>query len=122
MIGNRIAQLREQLGWTQQHAADKLGMSRAALSHYEKDRREPSAAALAAFADLYGVTVDYVVGRTSNPAQTLSDEVRSFMEQLELSDDAVLHNYQLTIDGRLLSYEEKKRFIAFIRAERSMND
>ncbi|WP_042165762.1 helix-turn-helix domain-containing protein [Paenibacillus gorillae] len=120
-IGNRIAQLRDEKRWTQEQTAAKLGISRAALSHYEKNRREPDSETLAKFADLYQVSIDYLVGRTMNPQSALSDDVRDFVDHLELSDDEILQKYNLSIDGRKLTAEETKRFIAFVRAERMMN-
>lgn len=120
-IGNRIAQLRDEKRWTQEQTAAKLGISRAALSHYEKNRREPDSETLTKFADLYQVSIDYLVGRSLNPQAALSEEVRSFVDHLELSDEEILEKYSLSVDGRKLTAEETKRFIAFVRAERMMN-
>jgi len=53
---------------------------------------------------------------------TLDADVQKFSDQLELSDlDQLLETFALTVDGKKLSVEEAKRFIAFIRAERSLN-
>ncbi|WP_338554856.1 helix-turn-helix transcriptional regulator [Paenibacillus sp. KS-LC4] len=120
-IGSRIAQLRDDRHWTQEQTAAKLGISRAALSHYEKNRREPDSETLKKFADLYQVSVDFLVGRTLHPQTVLSDDVRNFTEHLELADDEILEKFNLSIDGRKLTVEETKRFIAFVRAERMMN-
>lgn len=120
-IGNRIAQLRDERKWTQEQTAAKLGISRAALSHYEKNRREPDSETLTKFADLYQVSLDFLVGRTLNPQSILSADVRSYVDHLELSDDEILEKFNLSIDGRKLTLEETKRFIAFVRAERTMN-
>ncbi|MFF2484720.1 helix-turn-helix domain-containing protein [Paenibacillus sp. NPDC058071] len=120
-IGSRIAQLRDEQKWTQEQTAAKLGISRAALSHYEKNRREPDSETLAKFADLYQVSIDYLVGRTLSQQAVLDDDVRGFVDQLELSDDEILAKYNLSVDGRKLTAEETKRFIAFVRAERMMN-
>ncbi|MFC5701747.1 helix-turn-helix domain-containing protein [Cohnella faecalis] len=121
-IGTRIASLRDQRGWTQEELSSSLGISRAALSHYEKNRREPDADTLTKLADLFQVSIDYLVGRTFQPNMTLDTEVRQFADQLELSNaDQLLDKFVLTIDGRQLTADEAKRFIAFIRAERSMN-
>lgn len=117
-IGNRLAELRDGRRWTQLQTATALGISRAALSHYEKNRREPDTETLSKFADLFQVTVDFLVGRTSIPQQTLTDDVRTFVDHLELSDEELLKTYHLSIDGRTLTPDETKRFIAFIRAER----
>lgn len=65
--GDRIAYLREQRGYTQEELANRLGISRSALSHYEKNRREPDLQTLNAIADFFQVTVDYLFGRTPYP-------------------------------------------------------
>jgi transcriptional regulator with XRE-family HTH domain len=41
-IGKRIALLRQMNGWTQQYLADRLAMSRLAISHIEMDLTIPS--------------------------------------------------------------------------------
>jgi transcriptional regulator with XRE-family HTH domain len=120
-IGSRIALLRDQRGWTQEELASSLGISRAALSHYEKNRREPDSETLTKVADLFKVTIDYLVCRTDNPHMALDEDVGKFVGKLELSDDESLDKFTLTIDGRKLTPDEARRFIAFVRAERAMN-
>ncbi|GBF75330.1 transcriptional regulator [Paenibacillus sp. 598K] len=120
ITGRRIAQLREAQGWTQEQTATLLGISRAALSHYEKNRREPDMETLSKFADLFKVSIDYLVGRTEIADMILSEDTRSFVDRLELSDEEILEKFDLTIDGRKLTPEESRRFIAFVRAERNM--
>ena len=57
-------------------AYEKLGISRATLNAWEGERKNPSIEALEAMADLYGVTTDYLLGRTSSsdefPKQAIS--------------------------------------------------
>ncbi|MFS0723918.1 helix-turn-helix domain-containing protein [Paenibacillus sp. 1P07SE] len=120
ITGRRIAQLREQQGWTQEQTATLLGISRAALSHYEKNRREPDMETLSKFADLFKVSIDYLVGRTEISDMVLHEDTRSFVDRLELSDEEILEKFDLTIDGRKLTPDESRRFIAFVRAERNM--
>ncbi|WP_438448544.1 helix-turn-helix transcriptional regulator [Gorillibacterium sp. sgz5001074] len=117
---NRLAELRVELGLTQEEVAKKLELSRAALSHYETNRREPDFQTIRKCADYYGVTIDYILGRTNDRDQTLDEAVGEWVDALELSDEALLDKFSLTVDGRKLSPEEARRFIAFIRAERSM--
>ena len=118
--GNRIFSLRTSKGLTQEQLAGSLQISRAALSHYEQDRREPDYETLKKIADYFEVTVDYLIGRTNNNKAELDREVREFVDDLELSDEAILQKFRLKVDGRDLTIEEAKRFIAFVRAERSM--
>lgn len=119
--GNRIAELREQKGWTQEQLATSIGITRAALSHYEKNRREPDFETLTQLANLFQVSVDYLIGRTDHSAYPLDRDVQQFVDDLELSDAEILKKFNLMIDGRKLTDEEAKRFIAFVRAERMMN-
>ncbi len=119
--GDKIALLREKRGLTQEDLANKIGISRASLSHYEKNRREPDYATMTKLADFFHVSVDYLLGRTSEPTQVTDIAVRDFSENLELSDEQLLEKFSFTVDGRKLTPEESRRFIAFIRADRSMN-
>ncbi|MWV44548.1 helix-turn-helix domain-containing protein [Paenibacillus sp. HJL G12] len=117
---NRIAELRDQRGWTQEELAQSIGITRAALSHYEKNRRKPDFEILTKLADKFEVSIDYLIGRTSEPKLVMDPGVRDFVDQLELSDADLLEKFNLTVDGRSLTEEEAKRFIAFVRMERSM--
>ncbi|GAA3402045.1 helix-turn-helix domain-containing protein [Paenibacillus hodogayensis] len=118
--GDRIAYLREKRGLTQEELSVKLGISRAALSHYETNRREPDYDTLKNIANFFDISLDYLLGRTNDPQSVLDQEVRDFVDSLELSDDSILDKFALTVDGRKLTVEEAKRFIAFVRAERSL--
>ena len=55
--------LRQKQGLTQQELADKLGITRASLSHYEKGRREMNYDLLIHTADFFNVTVDCLLER-----------------------------------------------------------
>ncbi|WIV20100.1 MULTISPECIES: helix-turn-helix domain-containing protein [Paenibacillus] len=118
--GHRIAELREKRGLTQEELSNMLDITRASLSHYEKNRRKPDFETLTRFADTFHVSVDYLLGRTNNPDMVLDEDVRGFVDSLELSDREVLGKFELMIDGKPLSEEEAKRFIAFVRMERDM--
>ncbi|MGM1048623.1 DNA-binding transcriptional regulator, XRE-family HTH domain [Paenibacillus uliginis N3/975] len=118
--GNRIAELREKRGWTQEELATTVGITRAALSHYEKNRRKPDFETLTRLADRFDVTIDYLIGRTKLEKMNMDPDVREFVDDLELSDHDLLERFNLTVDGRKLTEEEAKRFIAFVRMERMM--
>ncbi len=105
---------------TQEDLSGKLGITRASLSHYENNRREPDYGTMLKIADLFNVSIDYLVGRVNDPHNELDEDVRDFVDSLELSDHKILEQFSLTIDGKKLTPEEAKRFIAFIRAERSL--
>jgi transcriptional regulator with XRE-family HTH domain len=68
---NRIAELREKKGWTQEELTTTIGISRAALSHYEKSRRKPDFETLTQLADLFQVSIDYLIGRKALTQNTI---------------------------------------------------
>lgn len=120
--GERIASLREKHAMTQEELSNKLGITRASLSHYENNRRAPDYDTITKIAGFFRVSIDFLLGRTDDPHIVLDEEVREFVDSLELSDDNILDKFALTIDGKKLTAEEAKRFIAFVRAERSINN
>jgi transcriptional regulator with XRE-family HTH domain len=63
----RIKELREQAGWSQKVRGEKLGVAQNAVSNWERGTRSPDSKTLGKIADLFGVTVDYLLERTSVP-------------------------------------------------------
>lgn len=60
-----ITLLRKERGITQKQAAQDLGISQAQLSHYEKGIRECGLEFVVQVADYYGVSCDYLLGRSA---------------------------------------------------------
>ena len=56
--------LRQEKKISQRKAAGELGVSQALLSHYENGVREPGLAFVVRAADYYGVSADFLLGRT----------------------------------------------------------
>ena len=70
-----ITLLRKEKGVTQKQAAEDLGISQALLSHYEKGIRECGLDFVVRVADYYGVSCDYLLGRSADrTGLTLSAE------------------------------------------------
>ena len=61
----RIRNLREDRDLTQQELADFLNCTQACYSHYESGRRDIPTEVLSRLADFYGVSIDYLLGRTN---------------------------------------------------------
>ncbi|MCL2002977.1 MAG: helix-turn-helix transcriptional regulator [Oscillospiraceae bacterium] len=59
-----LALLRKERGLSQRAAASSLGVSQALLSHYETGAREPGLPFLVRACDFYGVSADFLLGRT----------------------------------------------------------
>ena len=65
-VADRLQQTRKECGLKQQEVAEKTGINVITLSGYEIGRNEPNMEALVRLADVYGVTLDYLMCRTDN--------------------------------------------------------
>lgn len=66
-IGKRIAQLRQENGWTQQSLAERLAISRVAVSHIEMDISIPGERTITLLAGLIKTTPHALVEGTTYP-------------------------------------------------------
>ncbi len=86
MIGERLKKLREERGILQRQLAEMLKLTQQTISLYESNKREPDAETLSKIADFFGVTIDYLLGRTDNPNptedSTIDDEIMAIMRDL----------------------------------------
>ena len=62
-IGDRFRDCRTKLGKTQAEIAPALAISRAQLANLEGDRSRPGLEMLVKAADVFGVSVDFLLGR-----------------------------------------------------------
>ena len=70
MLRERIKQLRVRKGYTQNFVAQYLFIKQNTYSDYERGVSVMSIDTLIKLADLYNVSVDYLLGRTNNKSLT----------------------------------------------------
>lgn len=66
-LGRRIAELRSRHGWTQQHLAARVAISRVAVSHLEAGLTEPGERTVALLAGVFGMEPHELVAGTNYP-------------------------------------------------------
>ena len=66
-IGKRIAKLRVDKGWTQQYLADRIAISRVAISHIEVDLTLPGERTITLLAGMFKMTPSELVADTTYP-------------------------------------------------------
>lgn len=71
-IAAGLRRARTAQGRTQLQVAEAVGMRYQAYQRYERGTVIPSGEILIALADFYGVSLDYLVGRSDDPAFTPS--------------------------------------------------
>ena len=90
-----MASLRRERGLSQRTAAADLGISQALLSHYENGAREPGLAFLCRACDYYGVSADYLLGRTGGSAERSAETtLRALCAELRALADAAENRTQ----------------------------
>lgn len=73
MLGNKLYELRKQAGLSQEAFAEKLGVSRQAVSKWECGASLPDTDNLITIANLYNISLDELIGR---PAPAKPDEAQ----------------------------------------------
>lgn len=95
-FADKLRALRLENNMTQEYVAKQLNMSRSTIAGYETKNRQPSHEKLAAFANLFHVSIDYLLNDDPTPI--------TLTESRELSDDA----RDLLMRYRQLSAHSKK--------------
>ena len=67
MIYKRVRDLREDHDWNQEYVAEKIGITQTTYSKYELGKVNIPLDMMIKLADLYHVSVDYLIGRTDEP-------------------------------------------------------
>lgn len=114
MDGKRLAQLRKDFGLTQKELAEKLGLTPKAISFYELNQREPSNGLLQDFSRLFNVSVDYLLGLSSNPKLTQEDEIDVYnkFEELKISLE---NTDDLMFCGEILDDETRELLLSSLK-------
>ncbi|MBR6950750.1 MAG: helix-turn-helix transcriptional regulator [Oscillospiraceae bacterium] len=96
-LGKRIRQARVRAGFTQENVAEIVGVSRTAVTRWEKGEIGPKLDHLAALAVLFGVTADHLLGLEPGCTDALP----------ELTDGAMIALWTFVREVRKENHETK---------------
>ena len=68
-IGAQFKRIRLEKNLTQKQVAEGIGVAEQQYQRYEYEKVEPSASKLIALADYYDISLDYLTGRSDDPAR-----------------------------------------------------
>ena len=85
-IADRLIKLRKKYGYSQEELADKLGLSRQAVSKWERAEASPDTDNLICLAKLYGVSLDELLS-TDDSVETIVKEQVKKEEGIHIVDD-----------------------------------
>lgn len=92
----KLKTLREQNNLTQRSLAEKINVTHGAIGNWEMGKRDPDISTLVKIADYFGVSIDYLVGHSSEPyavsTPTPSDEYTN-------AEKRVIEAYRTLVPG-----------------------
>lgn len=105
-MSNRIRELRKEKKLTQEELGVLLGAKRTTITGYEIGQIDPPKDKLVKLSELFGVTADYLLGRTAirNPKESGSVDVAVKLRQIIDS----LSSAEARFDGMVLKGEQKE--------------
>lgn len=107
-IADRLIKLRKQYGYSQEELADKLGLSRQAVSKWERAEASPDTDNLICLAKLYGISLDELLKTDEDLDTIVKEQVQKddeHNESIRLSDD---EGQTLVIeDGHMKCFDSK---------------
>ena len=138
MFPLRLKALRSEQNISQQELANRLGVSQATIGSYETGERYPRSESLIALCDYFGVSSDYLIGRTNSKDQLHTKSVpvlgviraglpllaeENWEEQITLSQYEKGADFALRVTGDSMIYAGIRPgdIILMQKAERASN-
>lgn len=78
---------------TQKNVADAIGVGQSTYKNYECGFREPNGDTIVQLANLFGVTTDYLLGRTEPASQTKPLDIIAQQTNMEAAEKAALEKW-----------------------------
>lgn len=108
VTSDRIKSLRLKKNMSQNELATKLGIGRSNMGHIENGRVEPTKESIVLLSEIFGVTTDYLLGRTDTPQFTAKNE-RDVQKMLTEMKEGLSNEQSLTYfknDGEEIDEED----------------
>ena len=109
VFGERLLNLREERGETQDQLAKAVGITRQSLSRYETNERTPNIELIYNIAKHYEVSADYLLGLSD--VKSLDNRVQAACEVTGLSEKAILNLSKFRASYNHQANEKKYKLI-----------
>ncbi|MBO8138365.1 MAG: helix-turn-helix domain-containing protein [Desulfotomaculum sp.] len=129
-FGERLAQLRKEKGLSQSRLASLLKLGQSTIAMYERNKREPDTATINKLADFFGVSVDYLLGRSSTREIDILDVLEDSSTQVKAGDKPLSPEQRLALlqnlndDQKAIRDPEIQSFMnelnAFFRVDKNL--
>ena len=118
-IANKLVKLRKQLGLSQEGLAEKIGVSRQAVSKWERSESSPDTENLIALSKIYGVSIDEMLDYDVNTE--MAEKAVSKNESYSFSDldDTGIYNDDSTKEDKEAENKDTYSVNAEIKVEKN---
>ena len=129
-FADRLKKLRNEKGINVREMAEILGVSRTSVSRYENDDTDPNSKIIEKAADYFGVSINYILGRSElrkDPNEKIrkaledDPELLSFWEEMNKRDDIKLM-FKQTRDMSPEAVKSIVNFMANVEKEHEKHD
>ncbi|QUH28296.1 helix-turn-helix domain-containing protein [Vallitalea guaymasensis] len=121
MFSNRLKALRIKNNMTQEELGKKVNLKKAAISKYENGKLQPNIDMIIKFAEIFGVSVDYISGRSdkltpisnNKTNNEVDKKLDNFIEEIEKIDG-------LMFSGKPMDESTKDVLLKMLRTTKDM--
>ncbi len=82
--GDRLKKLRNNADLSQKELTDRLHINRSTYARYETSSTQPDFDTLIKLANYFGVTTDYILGKSDDPHKTEDEELQKFIDEVRV--------------------------------------
>ncbi|PFD33595.1 transcriptional regulator [Bacillus cereus] len=115
MIGEKIKDLRKNNKITQEQLGNAIGVSKMAISYFEKGKKSPGRESLEKIADYFDVTTDYLLGRSEDPE--LNEEENKIVTEEGKNILALIES--LPEDERKKAWEQLEMYVTYMKNKKN---
>ncbi|KMN42304.1 MULTISPECIES: helix-turn-helix domain-containing protein [Bacillus] len=115
MIGEKIKELRKNNKITQEQLGNAIGVSKMAISYFEKGKKSPGRESLEKIADYFDVTTDYLLGRSEDPE--LNEEENKIVTEEGKNILALIES--LPEDERKKAWEQLEMYVTYMQNKKN---
>ena len=109
-MGQRLARLRKERGWTQKQIAERTGLIQELVSNYETDKLRLNADMILRFAEVLDISADKLLRGSKNPVQAKKQPSIKIVRRMEQIEALPLYQQRVllsTIDHFLAAAQDK---------------
>lgn len=115
MFPQRLKELRENKKMTQKELGKTMNASYQTIGSWERGERQPSYETVSQLADFFGVTTDYLYGRTDiekNPYKLSTKETKDIAVEVQNMLDGMNTDAEINFYGEPMSDDDKELLAA----------